>query len=129
MFCKAEKCNLKFSFFGSNERKVKGREAGGSEYFLLFHCFLIILISRKEWTGTPRPYIVCTLLSALRTLYQILKKWVGSWQDLKFLRRVLRKRELIFFKEIAIILHKNKLKSEYLMTKRLIKMFWCFSRS
>ena len=24
MFCKAEKCNLEFSFFGSDERKVKG---------------------------------------------------------------------------------------------------------
>ena len=34
MFCKAEKCNLK-GFFGSDERKVKGREAGSAEYFFI----------------------------------------------------------------------------------------------
>ena len=44
MFCKTEKHNLKFSFFGSDESKVKGREAGSVEYFVLFHCFLIILM-------------------------------------------------------------------------------------
>ena len=35
MFCKAEKYNLKFSSFGSDERKVKGREAGSAEYFFI----------------------------------------------------------------------------------------------
>ena len=35
MFCKAEKCNLKFSFLGSDERKLKGREAGSAEYFFV----------------------------------------------------------------------------------------------
>ena len=35
MFCKAEKCNLKCFFFGSDERKLKGREAGSAEYFFV----------------------------------------------------------------------------------------------
>ena len=36
-------------------------------------------------------------------------------------------REVTFFKGIAIILHKNKLKSEYLMTKKLINKLMFFS--
>ena len=51
MFCKAEKSNLKFSFFGSDERKVKERKAGIAESFfiisLLFNNFdgdLIVLL-------------------------------------------------------------------------------------
>ena len=70
MFCKAEKCNLEFSFFGSDERKVKGP---------------------------------------------------------KFFEGGVGKREVTFFKGVAIILHKNKLKSEYLMTKKLINKLMFFS--
>ena len=50
---------------------------------------------RKEGTGTP--HIICTLLSAFRTLHQIFKKGAGSWQDLDFLRGVAEKETVDFF--------------------------------
>ena len=63
--------------------------------------------------------------------YQIFKKGRegGAWQDLNFLRGLLGKREVTFIKGSSNFYIKNKLKSEYLMTKKLINknVFLCHS--
>ena len=69
--------------------------------------------------------IVCTLLSAFWTSYQIFKKeggGDGAWQDPNFLRRVAGKTRGDLLQGGDNFYIKNKLNSEYSMTKKLIKL-------
>ena len=77
---------------------------------------------RKDETGNLN--IVCTLLSAFWTSYQIFKKeggGGGAWQDPNCFRRVAGKTRGDLFQGGGNFYIKNKLKSEYSMTKKLIK--------
>ena len=55
----------------------------------------------------------------------------GAWQDLNFFRGLLGKREVTFIKGSSNFYIKNKLKSEYLMTKKFINknVFLCIAKN
>ena len=65
MFCKEEKCSLKFSFFGSDERKVKGREVGSAEYFFITS----LLFNNSDGDLVLLSYKICIFYKLSFALY------------------------------------------------------------
>ena len=79
---------------------------------------------RNKGTGNPH----CSIISMkLVPNSKTGLKGEGDLTRPKFLEGGLGKREVTFFKGVAIILNKNKLKSEYLMTKKFINKLTFFS--